>query len=320
MPLIKNIQQVRDAGLKISFTNNGTQLADMKAAERQFLLPILGTALLTALQATPAPDDKFSELLSVAQRAEAHLAYWMDLAVIQTTITDSGLRTFDNNNSQAAHRWEYKEVQDMLEKKGCEALEEMLELLHDNAADWGWQMPGNYNSYFVTGKDFSAYFFLFEPFRTFNQLRPVMKQVEDQYIITTIGEDLFIDLLNKATLTPLELKAFKLIKKAVAQFTIKMAIEVLPVKISNGGFTVLLTDSSDKPNGQEAQAPTSLMALTHAACEKSGNTYLEELKQLLNTSASAEVFPVYFNSSFYTAPVASQDAVNRNQNRQLFAL
>ena len=73
-------------------------------------------------------DAKYNELLSIAQRAEAHLAYMLDLPTIQVQIGDGGLSSLTNGNRQAAHRWEFKEVQEMLENKGCEALEEMLEL------------------------------------------------------------------------------------------------------------------------------------------------------------------------------------------------
>lgn len=303
MALVTTLQQVKDAGLKIMFTNNMNTLADMKAAERRFILPITGAELISTLQSSPL-DPKYNELLSVAQRAIAHLAYWLDLPTLQVQIADNGLSSFANNSRQAAHRWEYKEVQEMLQNKGCEALEELLELLHAKSTELGWQAPQAYQSFFITGKDFAGYFNLFQPYRTFELLRPVVKQAEDQFIIATTGEDLYQALLNNTDPTPAEKAAITLIKKALAQLTIKTAIEVLPVKISSGGFTVLLDSNTDQPNGSEEQAPTSLMSLTYKSCERSGNTYLQQLKQLLDSKASADVFPAYFNSQLYTPPVA----------------
>jgi hypothetical protein len=317
MALVTTLQQVKDAGLKIMFTNNMNTLADMSAAERRFILPITGADLLRTLQKTPL-DPKYSELVSVAQRAIAHLAYWLDLPTLQVQIADNGLSSFANTNRQAAHRWEYKEVQEMLESKGCEALEELLELLHANSTELGWQAPQAYQSFFITGKDFAGYFNLYEPYRTFELLRPVVKQVEDQFIIATTGEDLYQALLALAAPEGLEKQAITLIKKALAQLTIKTAIEVLPVKISSGGFTVLLSHSNEIPNGTEEQAPTSLMSLTYKSCERSGNTYLSQLKQLLDSKASADVFPAYFNSELYTPTVApAQDPalMDRDQLR-----
>ena len=318
MPLINNIQQAKDAGLKIQFSNTNPTLADMKAAERRFLLPILGKDLLNIL--LQPSDEKYNELLSVAKRAEAHLAYWLDLPVIQTQITDGGLRTFENNNSQAAHRWEYKEVQDMLQQKGCEALEEMLEILHENATDFNWQMPAAFNSVFLTGNDFAQYFALYQPFRTFEQLRPVIKQAEDQYIISTIGQEFYTALLASQNLTELDKKVIVLIKKALAQLTIKIAVEILPVKISAGGFTVLLSASNDEPNGTQQQAPGNFMSLLHSSCDKAGNAYISQLVQLLDASASDSVFTAYFSSSLYTAPIPETDIINRNANRKTFGL
>jgi hypothetical protein len=317
MPLVTTLQQVKDAGLKIMFTNNMNTLADMKAAERRYILPIVGADLLSILLQAPV-DQKYSELLNIAQRAEAHLAYWLDLPTIQVQIGDGGLSSFTNTNRQAAHRWEYEAVKDMLEQKGCEALEELLELLHANSTDFNWQIPQDFQSFFVTGKEFSGYFNLYQPYRTFELLRPVVKQVEDQYIIATIGEDLYQALLNptEVELTALEKQAITLIKKALAQLSIKTAIELLPVKISAGGFTVILDRDNDKVSGNEEQAPANLMSLTHASCERSGNTYLSQLRQLLDSNASADIFPAYFNSDLYTAPVVPDPALqDRDQLR-----
>jgi len=313
MALVTTLQQVKEAGLKIMFTNNMNTLADMKAAERSYILPLLGADLLSTLQSTPL-DPKYNELLSIAQRAEAYLAYYLDLPTLQVQIADNGLSSFANANRQAAHRWEYKEVQEMLQNKGCEALEELLELLHAKATEFNWQAPQAYQSFFITGKDFAGYFNICQPYRTFELLRPVVKQVEDQYIISTIGEDLYQALLITAAPAPVELQAITLIKKALAQLTIKTAIEVLPVKISSGGFTVLLDSNPDQPNGSEEQAPTSLMSLTYKSCDRSGNTYLSQLKQLLDSKASADVFTAYFNSELYT-PAVAPDPTTEDRHR-----
>src|SRR5436305_9336413 len=106
MPLVTSLQHVKDAGLKIMFTNNMNTLADMRAAERRFILPIIGAELLSTLQQSPL-DPKYNELLIIAQRAEAHLAYMLDLPTIQVQIGDGGLSSLSNGNRQAAHRWEF---------------------------------------------------------------------------------------------------------------------------------------------------------------------------------------------------------------------
>jgi len=306
MAIVTTLQQVKEAGLKIMFTNNMNTLADMRAAERKYILPLTGADLLSILQTAPL-DSKYNELLSIAQRAEAYLAYYLDLPTLQVQIGDNGLSTFANTNRQAAHRWEYKEMQEMLESKGCEALEEMLELLHAKRTELGWQMPAAYQSFFITGKDFATYFNIYQPYRTFELLRPVVRQVEDQYIIATTGAELYQALLATTAPKPLEAQAITLIKKALAQLTIKTAIEILPVKISAYGFTVLLSDSAERPNGGEEQAPASLMSLTLASCERSGNTYLSQLRLLLDSNASADIFPEYLNSVLYTAPAPEED-------------
>lgn len=327
MPLINTIQEVRDAGVKVNFINEDSQIADITNAELMYIKPVLGKNLYEALSNAPGDEP---DLLAKVQRALAPLAYFIDLANIQSQITDRGLATSQSENMTAAHKWEYEAARDSLEVKGCFALEELLGYLSDPdvTANLNWTIPDEYNLIFKTGIEFNKYFPLYQPYRTFFNLRPVLSQVQDQYIIATIGEDFFIEMrdlqlpADKTAWTDDEKKqnaALQLIKKAAAYYTIAKAVDQLPVKISNNGFTVTLRDAMDKPNPQEQSAPNTQLFNLQKSAMLSADAYMLQLSEYLNTNAGDTLFATYKNSSYYKAPVAEDDT-DPNSTQQIFTL
>lgn len=326
MALINDIETVRAYGVKVMFINSDDSLADITAAEQRFLVPVLGNTLYdTVSQNAAAPTDEYKTIVDLCKRVVAPLAYWIELPFLQVSLSSKGLGTFSSENMQAAHRWEYEQYREALADKGCHALELLLWHLFDNKAKYSWDLPAEYKGTFFTGKEFSKYYTLYQPYRTFENLRPLVRQVEDQYIKPTIGDDFFDELLGSVIpANPSDdqkkiTKAIDLLKKAVANYTIKTAIEVLPVKLSVSGFTVLL-EATEKTNQGEEAARESLLDKMYASVGKTGDTYLLQLKEYLNTNASDTLFTNFKNSAYYKAPVAAGDEINPNACSKIFSL
>lgn len=313
MPLLRTIAETR-AVVKLNFNNATSELADMSAADARFIIPVLGEDLYNELiTALDVVDSGYEILIDLSRRAVGPLAYWMDLPNMQTKITDNGISTFDNDKQQAAHRWEFETLRDNLADKGCFALERMLQYVFENAGTLDWTMPDDYKLIFLTGKAFNKYYPLYQPYRTFESMRPVLRKVEDEYIKSSIGEDFFAELRDlSAEPSTEEAFAIDLLKKAAAHFTIKESIAMLPVKISTNGFTVLLAATEKEPQG-EGKAPDAQLTLMHDNADRSGQNYLQRLQKYLNDNASETVFATYFSSDEYTSPAT--EVVNGNETR-----
>jgi hypothetical protein len=319
MPLINDIETVRANGVKVMFINDDSAIADMISAEERFIVPVLGDALYADLN-TNIADPDFVELLGKVRRALAPLAYWLELPNIQTQITDRGTAAFASQNMVASPRWAFYELRESLADKGCYALENLLQYLFDNKAHYDWALPGDFKLIILTGKEFYNFFPVYQPHRTFLSLRPIIKQVEDQYIRTSIGDTFFEELRDKASPSPEENKAIALIKVAVANLAVKTACEILPVKISANGFTVVLLDALDKPWQGEQQAPGEQMGMLYKSVQQTGQTYLSKLKDYLNENASANLFASYFSSIYYKAPAVAASVVDPNSKQNIFRL
>ncbi len=315
MPLITTIAEVRANGVKVRAVNNESSVADMELAAQLYLVPVLGADLYAQLLAeydSPTESTSISGLLWFAQRALAPLAYWLDLPNIQTQISESGVVTTVSDKQDAAHRWEYEQVRENLAVKGCFCLEQMLNYLYSNADDLEWVTPSAYKSIFKTGVEFAQYFPVYQPYRTFESLRPVAKQVEDQYIRNAIGSDYFDYLRDAADPTAEEAKVIAFIKKAVASLTIKTAIETLSVKATTYGFTVMLQSNSELvPQGQ-SNAPDNQLSLMLTSTERTGINYIREMKKYMDATASETVLADYFASEYYTSAETKAAQVSPN--------
>jgi hypothetical protein len=318
MPLITTIAEVKANGVKVRNINSDSSLADMELAAQLYLVPVLGADLYADLleeYTSPTTNTPIHELLLKAQRAVAPLAYWLDLANIQTQITESGVATQVSNNQEAAHRWEFEQVKESLAVKGCFALELMIAFLYENAVDLSWEPPIAYTCIFKTGLEFNQYFPLSQPYRTFESLRPIAKQVEDQYIRNSIGSDYFDFLVNLESGTAEELKVIDYLKKAVANLTIKTAVETLSVEVSTTGVTVMLSRNPDLTVQGKENAPAQQLSMLLTSTERTGVNYLREMKKYMDTVATDSVLADYFISEYYTSAAVKAAKVNPNSTR-----
>jgi hypothetical protein len=312
--LITDIDVLRKY-LRLTFVTNNAILPNFEDAQRLYLLPILGKDLLAAV-AQEAEDDPAepSDLLHLCRRVVAPIGYWLNLPFIQVTISDAGVGSNSNQNFQSAHRWEYEQLEAALINKGCMALEDLLTYLYEEKPeDVSWLPPISFPKVIKSGKEFNDFFAIYQPYRTFESLRAIVKSVESTIIEAEIGEAFFNSLIANATPSADEKKAIRLIKEAVVNRTIQMACDKLPVRISSEGFTVALRDNKDMKNQGQQSAPVSLTGDLKTNCTNSGNAAIGELKKLLNSKASSTVFAEYFNGNYYEAPTATT-SINENSN------
>lgn len=302
--LVTNIATVRKY-MKVAFVNQSAMMPDFEAAQKKYVIPILGKVLYQVMETESLTmAEEPTELLKLVLRAVIPLAYFNDLAMVATQITDMGVGVTQATHFQNAPRWQFLELKKNLEDKGCAALEELLIYLNeDKPEETVWTIPDNYDLLLNTGKAFNQYYPISQPYRTFESIRPLAKAIETDVIIPLIGEEYFNILKTKATPTALEKQVIQLVKKAIAYLTIKVSAELLPVNISADGFTVSLSHNNDQPNQGQQQAESTQMSVLVNSCDAQGKSYLSMLSELLNGRASTTIFPEYFLSTFYKASV-----------------
>lgn len=292
--------------VKMSFTTSAVNsMPDLESAERDYLLPIVGTDVYQDLLQQVADNNiLWPALLTLCRAAIAPLAVWADLPFMQASIEDGGIKTTFSDHKQAAHQWEYKEIEQALINKGSKILDQLIEHLLIHGAGYGWVNADTTASFFRTGSDFSKYAPIHQANLTFQQLKPLIAEVEDHFIRAAIGNDFFEELRDKQAFTQQEKYAYTLIKKATAQYTIVRAAERLPVKITPYGLLATIENAS-RETRPATPAAGDQMALLLQSAQREGDSYHVQLKNFLNLNASATLFTTYFTSSYYSAPVVT---------------
>jgi hypothetical protein len=320
MAIISNDKNLVKEFVRINFINSLSSFPNWEVAEQRHLLPLIGDEMydkLVDIMADAGASDQDKELLKKARAIVAPLAYLIELPLIHSQLTDAGLRTISTENMQAAHRWEFNEVKNYLEEAGAFAIENLLKFLFKHKGDYAeWTGSNEYEALnaliFTSATEFNTYFATAQPFRIFWQLRSLIKEVQDFYIIPSIGEEFFIELKDKAAPDDDEKKAIDIIKKAVAQYTIVKAIEKHSAQVGAQGFTVKVLDAESVDSGKQ-DAPDTRLSLLYSSCERSADSYLVQLKEFLNKKATAEIFATYFNSESYQAPATETPDPNCNR-------
>lgn len=313
MPLITTPLHFREY-VKVNYTNaNTATMPNMVLADEDFLWPVLGEGFYTTILAST--DTKYDRLKELCKRAVAPLAMMKDLPNRQTKIGDTGLHMVTTQDAMPATRWAYKELETSLANDGTKALEAVWEYLITNATTLAWTNPQPYQTIFKSGKDFAFYYYLYQPHRLFTALLPLIAEVEEHYLFVAIGESFAKSLCALTNPSFLEKKAILLMKHAVANITIFNACKKLAINIGVNGFTVLLGDGGDMDfKGKNDSSYTEKQAL-QIQCENDGLRRLGQLKEHLNSNASATVFAAYFASNLYIAPTA-ETPIDANDGRK----
>lgn len=304
MALIKTIAEVQEV-LKISSLNSESSLPDFDNAEELYFKPVLKSvydALATAYENNTLSPLQV-KLLKKVQKPLAAFAYLDDAGLSNVVFTDSGWRQLSSADMPQAFRWQFNEATNALKTKAYNAMEELFRFLVANKDALNWDDSERRKTLITNGIDFSICYTLFQPLRTFSLLRPTIIKVEDLYIKKAIGQEFLQELKSIVTPSALTEELLNNLKLAIAHFTIKHALETMPTRKSENGFTVL-NGAIDKDafDSNQGSASTDLLATEKAAADRDGQRYLKDAKIHLNKYASLTQWPTYFQSSLYTPP------------------
>lgn len=228
--IIKDTATIRQhISVNGSFTFDNAK-SYLRKAERNFLKPLIGTAQLATLEATPASTNPIlKEALELAQEAVANFGFYLYMPIGSVQITDGGFYTATTEGAQTVTDKQFKELQRSFKTAGHEALDDLLTHMEANAASFeDWTASSNYSVYknllVCDTATFNRYFFIFNSRQTFIAMKPNIQVVEDQFIKAPIGNALLAAL--KTTQTVQERKDVKqLLQQAIVAFTVMKTVD-----------------------------------------------------------------------------------------------
>jgi hypothetical protein len=303
--------------INVSFTFElGNTFPGLKEAEEDYLVPIIGQELYDEFVAEVAAtiSEEHEAIINLCRKYVAPLSILLGLSNRHIKIGDTGLKKTISEKTDNLFKWEYLELKNELEEKAAKALNNLYKYLYANAAALDWEDPNSFKAIFKTADEFTESYPLYLPYAVFPMLKPIMKQIEKQFLHEFIGEEFLNELKEIEEPEGDDLKAINLLKDAIAHLTIYKATDILPVKITGNGLTVLFNRTVDQPFDGQMAAPDNTLSLLRNERLRDGNLFMAQLKKMLDTKASASVFTTYKTSSYYDDPTAA--VVDRNEERK----
>lgn len=285
-------------------------------AERKHLLPLLGRAQYDELHAAyqaGSLNPAQAELLALVQVALANLAYAPYVTVAQLQIDDQGIRIASDQNNKTAFQWQINDLKDYLLETGYEALDQALAYLDEHKAEFPtWAASeayaANKQQLLNSAAEFDRYYRINASRRTFLALVPIMQRQEVLNLEPLLSSAFCAALraeIQTGQVSAATEAVLRLLHPALAHLTMAQAIGELSFSI-NGPALELQVYRPDNANSKESDPGlTALLALKRDQALENGREYLRQLLAFLNAQASATVYPEFFKSAAYTAPVTA---------------
>lgn len=302
-----------------------TPYLGMSWAEDQ-LINILGQSLYDNLlnaysdDSINAPEQaKLKALLPYAQKPLAALAVYSFMQEGGVMISDQGI-TADRDRS--AYQWQQQKAESHYLENAYRALDRLIGYLIKNKADYPDWTDTAYHTLqakllISTPAQFNEHINIRSSYRTFVALLPHLQQVQERQIASLLGEDFLADILGKLTDDQYR-TVLKYLRPALAFLSMAEAIEVLHIEITGDG-ALLHSLRTNVGNIQEQRAPeSSELARSALRYQERGRSWLEELRAYLNANASAEKYPLYFNSVNYQDPNEEGQSYKQDFNSNMY--
>ncbi|WP_314058658.1 DUF6712 family protein [Empedobacter brevis] len=220
-------------------------------------------------------SDKEKQVLKFFQTASGFFAMIKAAKFLRTKMSNSGLNSTKTTNTEKATWYEFIDTVNAYYEGAYEALDNAFKFMESSLSDFGlWTNSTAYKDYqnLIVNKvsDFQNFYNINESWITFNSLKPLMHEVEEEYIKPFLG-DCFDELKSNS-----EIK--KLLVPAIVNYTVaKSAI--------TGAFSfegnLLKLQWSEFPHQKSVVMDETQRRNFIENREKAGLEYLRKLKKYL---------------------------------------
>ena len=196
MALVENIEQLRDI-VKISASIPfGTVVPFLNTAEEVYLVRFLGRSLVNKLK-LEVLDENYNSLYEKAVKAEGLLAMWLGNSELSVRISDSGFTVERTDSLAPASDTKIAQVKESLCIRAFQHLDIVLQYLEENPTlfpEWVYShyYASRYKNYLKSARQFQNFGSVNIDYSLlrYEEMRPLMQQVEERYVRELIGVEL----------------------------------------------------------------------------------------------------------------------------------
>lgn len=240
MSLIKNTEQLTEL-VKINASMPFSVVVPfLNTAQEIYLVRYLGRPLLSKIK-EESISEKYKELYQKAAAAEGILGMWLGNAELSVRISDSGFTVERTDKLAPASDSKIAEVRQSMCMRAFQYLDIVLEYLADNVAEFPeWEFSryytGTVDNYIRSARMFQDLGFVNINYSLvrFEEMRPLMRQVQERYVRELFGKELDTTLISKNQITDkYELDLFENAVKFIANKTAELYTSENSIKNNN---------------------------------------------------------------------------------------
>ncbi len=178
----------------------------IEAAERKYILPILGRELYNDLSAFAAEDSAWSgegedivkstELLRLVRLSEINLAYFIGFDILNSRISDQGFQRAETENFKGLYKYQEENIRTYFKETGFNTIDDILQYLEDYMEYFPeWEGSASFTlrqaSIIKDTKTFDGICSINGSRLIFLRLQPFINQVMDIDIKNVLGADIY---------------------------------------------------------------------------------------------------------------------------------
>lgn len=239
------------------------------------------------------------ELQPFLQRALAFLTLYEYSKIANVQLGENGMFRTESENYKSVYKYQENSYKDFMLNNGYEALEEAVKFLEKNEADFAtWTASDEHGnrirtSFINHASEFRAAYAKHISRYTFESMRTMVEDLEVFSILPVLGQDFYDELklaVKDQTLTATQKPLIKLIRKALANFTISEALQRNMVIIK--GNKIIQSEKLGDQSLEKESIPSLKLAdvkLRHT--NEWGNRFISYITKYL--SDNLDSFPTY---------------------------
>lgn len=280
-------------------------------AERDYLLPVMGTDMYNELQAyydgTLAASGSGSgaeldtaivltlgSLLKLVQAAVINIAYYIGFDVMNAYITDSGFKRSESDTVKGLYKYQEENLKRYFRTNGFNGLDAVLAFMEANAA----RLPDYADSpirtalrteFIPSASVYNAYVNIAYSRLTFLRLKPFLALIENTDILTTLGAETYAYVkteMAKDVPAPAVTALVQQIRWPLAYLSSCLLMEESGADLTDNGLYFTSTIALGNSDTQVKPASPDRIALLVMRNRNIGNSYLAALRQYLVVHAA----------------------------------
>jgi hypothetical protein len=294
-----------------AFTIESAQYAINKAI-RGFIIPNISqeeyNSLLADYQANSLTDIRL-QAWKYIQESTANFAFGFNVTFGDIQVSDGAMSRIETDTRKSLRKFDKLDMKEEVVKAGLELLDILLQYMEINKSEFPlWTASPFYTihiEYFLqTTEQFSKSVPIGNSRLLFIQIKPLLFENEELYLVPLLGEELYLELKNKLknnSLSTIERILQDKINAYLSRMIMFKSIPYLNISFKDG--LIRYTAKDDDNTKQESQTPDNHLDFLLRDLQLQAETRKTVLIEFLQKKFTDGEFANFQTSKFYKPPV-----------------